>query len=72
MCRGVGFPKTVLDRYVALRERKGLTQEDLARKAKVSRPSITMLETGAKGNPSLAVLRRIAKALGKPGTDLLE
>ena len=55
-----------------LRETKGLTQEALARKAKVTRPYITMLERGTKKNPSLATLRRIAKALGVPVEQLLK
>ena len=46
-----------------LRETRGLTQDQLAKKAKVTRPYITMLEGGAKKNPSLATLKRIAKAL---------
>jgi XRE family transcriptional regulator of biofilm formation len=43
-----------------LREVEGLTQEELARRAKVTRPYLTMLETGAKRNPSLAILKRLA------------
>ena len=54
------------------REAKELTQAQLAKKAKVERPYITMLETGAKKNPSLATLRRIAKALGVPVEELLK
>ncbi len=46
-----------------LRETRGLTQDQLAKKAKVARPYITMLEGGVKRNPSLATLRRLAKAL---------
>lgn len=54
-----------------LREDKGLTQTVLAKKAKVSQPYIAKLEVGAKANPSLTALRRIAKALGVPITKLL-
>lgn len=46
------------------REAKGLTQAELARKAKITDEYVSMLETGAKRNPSLAVLQRLAKALG--------
>lgn len=49
-----------------------MTQEQLAAKAKVTRPYLTMLETGAKKNPSLEILKRLAKALGVPVTELLE
>ena len=46
-----------------LREEKGWTQEELAEKASVERSYLTKLETGDKVNPSLAVLKRLAKAL---------
>lgn len=55
-----------------LREAKGLTQDALAKRAKVTRPYITMLEAGVKKNPSLATLKRIAGALGVSVTELLE
>jgi transcriptional regulator with XRE-family HTH domain len=54
-----------------LREAKGLTQAELAKKAKVTQPYITMLESGQRKEPSLATLRRLAKALGVPVTELL-
>jgi len=54
------------------REARGLTQTDLARKAKVTQAYIALLEAGRKKNPSLAILRRIAKALGVPVEDLLK
>ena len=54
-----------------LRETRGLTQDQLAKKAKVARPYITMLEGGAKKNPSLATLRRLAKALKVKVGDLV-
>jgi transcriptional regulator with XRE-family HTH domain len=54
-----------------LREQKGLSQRDLAAKAKVTQPYIALLERAEKQNPSLAVLKRLAKALGVPVTELL-
>jgi len=54
-----------------LREAKGLTQEQVAKQAKVTKNYITMLERGARKSPSLPVLRRIAKALGVPPSALL-
>jgi XRE family transcriptional regulator of biofilm formation len=54
-----------------LREAKGMTQRDLAGKAKVTPGYIAQLEMGQKKNPSLAVLQRLAKALGVPVTELL-
>ena len=53
------------------REAKGRTQEDLAKRAKVARSYLTKLEAGHSKNPSLAVLQRLAKALGVPVTELL-
>ena len=55
-----------------LREEKGFTQDDLAKRAKVTKPYLSQLETGARKNPSLPVLKRLAKALGVPVTALLE
>jgi transcriptional regulator with XRE-family HTH domain len=55
-----------------LREDKGLSQDALAKKADVTQPYIAMLERGKKKNPSLAILKRLAKALGVPVTELLE
>ena len=55
-----------------LRETKGLTQRDLADKAKVTGAYVAQLETGAKRNPSLDVLKRLARALGVPVAELLE
>jgi transcriptional regulator with XRE-family HTH domain len=54
-----------------LREEKGLTQVELANKAKVERTYIVKLESGDKKNPSLDILKKLAKALGVPVTELL-
>jgi transcriptional regulator with XRE-family HTH domain len=54
------------------REAQGLTQEDLAKRAKVARSYLAKLEAGHSKNPSLAVLQRLAKALGVRVTALLE
>lgn len=55
-----------------LRERQGLTQRDLAKRAKVTAAYVAMIETGVRRSLSLAVLKRLAKALGVPVTALLE
>ena len=47
------------------------TQELLAKRAKVSRSYLAAIEAGHKKNPSLVVLRKLAKALGVPVTELL-
>jgi transcriptional regulator with XRE-family HTH domain len=54
-----------------LREDKGLTQVDLAKRANVERTYIVKLESGNKKNPSLDILGKLAKALGVPVTELL-
>ena len=46
------------------REAKGLTQEELAAKVGVAKPYITMLETGARENPSRQVAKRLSRVLG--------
>jgi transcriptional regulator with XRE-family HTH domain len=59
----------------AVRQRraaKGWTQRELAQRVKVTTPYITQLELGLRTNPSLPVLRRLAKALGVPVATLLE
>jgi XRE family transcriptional regulator of biofilm formation len=55
-----------------LRRAQGMTQEELARKAGVTRPYISHLESGLKKNPSLPTLKKLAKALGVPVAALLE
>ncbi|MGH7355108.1 MAG: helix-turn-helix transcriptional regulator [Candidatus Rokuibacteriota bacterium] len=54
-----------------LRERKGMTQEALAKTSGVSRAYLSRLEMG-RHDPPLSRLRTLAKALGVPVRDLLE
>ena len=54
-----------------LRGAKGLTQVQFAKRAKVTRGYLAQLEAGHKLNPSLPTLRKLAKALGVPVTELL-
>jgi transcriptional regulator with XRE-family HTH domain len=54
------------------REAKGMSQVELAKVARVGRTYIVKLESGDKRNPSLEILKRLARALGVPVTDLLE
>ena len=56
----------------ALRERKGLTQVELAEKAGVTQSYLARLEAGERENPSLDVLKRLAEALGVPLSKLLK
>ncbi len=55
-----------------LREARDLTQAELAEKAKISREYVALMETGAKKNPTIDVLKKLAKALRVPVGDLLE
>lgn len=55
---------------VGLRHARDLTQEALARAARVPRSTIANLESGA-GNPSLTVLLKVAGALEDPLDELL-
>jgi len=53
------------------REATGLTREQLAKKAKVTTAYVSMMEAGKRKNPSLAILQRLAKALGVSVSELL-
>lgn len=64
-------PKRLSKVIQKLREEQGMTQRDLAAKAHVTQGYVAQLEMGMKKNPSLDVLRRLAKALGCPVTELL-
>jgi transcriptional regulator with XRE-family HTH domain len=65
-------PKRLSHVIRQLREQRHLTQVELARKAKLTQGYVTMIETGVRKNPSLAILKRLARALGVPVTALLE
>jgi transcriptional regulator with XRE-family HTH domain len=56
--RGLG------DQIRQLRLKRGLTQDQLAAKAKLSRIYIAKLEGGDRMSPSFPALARIARALG--------
>src|SRR5436190_828942 len=49
---------------VALREKAGLSQKDLARKLKTSQQNISRLESFSYEGHSLTMLRRVAEVLG--------
>ncbi len=51
---------------------RGLTQEELAKRAGIGRPYLTLLERGYRTNPTVPVRKRLARALGVPITKLLE
>lgn len=55
-----------------LRRTRGLTQAQLAKRARVARGYLAQLEAGHKANPSLPTMRRVANALGVPVAALVE
>ena len=63
--------KHVAMKLKALREKRGMTQGELAAKAKLSREYVVRLEA-ARQDPTLSTLEALAKALGVPVTDLLK
>jgi transcriptional regulator with XRE-family HTH domain len=63
--------KRMAQRIQELRQRRGLTQEQLADKAGISRGYLARLET-SRHDPSLSTLEKLAKALGVKVGRLLE
>jgi transcriptional regulator with XRE-family HTH domain len=63
--------KRMAQRIQELRERRGLTQEQLALKAGISRGYLARLET-ARHDPTLSTLEKLAKALGVKVSKLIE
>ncbi len=55
----------------ALREKRGLTQIELARKAKIDQSYLARRERGDRSNPSLEKIQRLAKALKVTVAELL-
>jgi transcriptional regulator with XRE-family HTH domain len=55
-----------------LRKQRGLTQGALARRAGLTQPHISAIESGARANPTGIVIKRLARALGVPLGELLE
>jgi XRE family aerobic/anaerobic benzoate catabolism transcriptional regulator len=58
------------ERVRVLRSQRGMTRKALAQHAKVSERYLAQLEVG-KGNCSIVLLRRIARAIGLPVTQLV-
>ncbi|MEP6960253.1 MAG: helix-turn-helix transcriptional regulator [Nitrospirota bacterium] len=65
-------PRTFAMNVKRLRARGGLTQSEVAKKARISRAYIAQLETGEQTNPTLATLRRLAKGLKVSVWELLD
>ena len=65
------FLKKVGNKIQTLRKEKGLSQEELACDAKVSRSTISMIET-AQNDITLSKIKRIARALDAEPYELLK
>jgi len=55
-----------------LREKKGLSQEKLARLADVSNNTIVNIEAGKQKNPTIDTIRKIAKAFNVSLEELIK
>jgi transcriptional regulator with XRE-family HTH domain len=55
--------KAIAARLAEIRAQRGMSQEDVARKARLQRVSVSRIERGVH-EPSLTTLERIARALG--------
>ena len=65
-------PSELGDTIRRLREKAGLTQEDLARRAAISQPYLSQLESGRVKHPAVQIVQRLAKVLGVKIEDVLE
>lgn len=64
-------PPRVGTALAALRERQGLSLDELSRRAGVSKSMLSQIER-AQANPTVAVVWRLAQALGVPLAELLQ
>ncbi len=55
-----------------LRNKRGWTQEELAKKAGISRVSVARIEAGMRKNPDLSTRKKLAKAFKVNIMDLLD
>ncbi len=55
-----------------IRQEKGYSQEELARRADVTLRTITLIETGKTVNPHIETVKRIAKGLEVEESELLK
>jgi transcriptional regulator with XRE-family HTH domain len=60
-------PFAWVDWMIEEREKRGWNQADLARKAKLTRTTISDYEKRIRPNPDIRALTRISEALGYPG-----
>jgi transcriptional regulator with XRE-family HTH domain len=71
-CSNILGRMTIGTRVKRLRRQRRLSQLALAKHAGISQPYLWELEAGQKTNPGIAVLRKLAKALGVQVARLVE
>lgn len=71
MRKNAKLPKVIAKRIAKYRKQKGLTQEDLAEKIRMSRVFVGYLEQG-RSAPTLETLEKIARALGVKLSQLID
>ena len=59
------------EKVKALRMRKGMTQEELSKKAGISRQTLSYIETGKTVNITVATLMKLAEVLECKADDLV-
>jgi len=64
--------ETVGDKIKLLRNKQGLTQDELARKADLPYTTLTKIETNVITKPSIQTVMKIAKGLGISLDDLMK
>ena len=64
-------PKQMGAKIRKLREAEGMSQANLAKRARLTRVYVTRLE-GGRQDPSLSTINALARALGVPVTELLQ
>ena len=65
------FTHRLGEQICALRRDRGLTQEVIASRAKITRQHLQRLENGTT-NPTVGTLFRVAKVLGVPLSELIK
>ncbi|MFH1528655.1 MAG: helix-turn-helix transcriptional regulator [Bacteroidota bacterium] len=64
--------ETIGDKIKQLRNKQGLTQDELARKADLPYTTLTKIETNVITKPSIQTVMKIAKGLGISLDDLMK
>ena len=64
--------ETIGDKIKRIRNKQGLTQDELARKADLPYTTLTKIETNVITKPSIQTVMKIAKGLGIGVDDLIK